>query len=68
VEKIVEQRAENEEGSFDEKWWAVGRNRVVLLVTGLVYRWRWRSVKHSNGIPPQIFMEHAGSRLKFKLL
>jgi hypothetical protein len=23
-EKTVEQRAEKEEGSFDEKWWAVG--------------------------------------------
>jgi hypothetical protein len=25
-EKIVEQRAEKEESSFDVKWWAVGLN------------------------------------------
>jgi hypothetical protein len=25
-EKTVEQRVENEESSFDQKWWAVGLN------------------------------------------
>jgi hypothetical protein len=45
-EKTVEQRPEKEESSFDDNWWAVGlnelsRNRVILLITGLVNGWRW---------------------------